>query len=87
MVNAESLRHAVREVLATRPGAALDAAGIARRVRKDALVDFPFDDGDLLAALDFLRGLDQAQWAHDGLGATKYWQITSAGTLAFERNL
>lgn len=81
------LRHAAREVLATRPGIALDLSGIARRIRKERLVDFDCTDADIEAALAFLAGLDPAQvkLRPDGLGSTKYYQATSSGVLAFER--
>lgn len=82
----EQLRHAAREVLAARPGASLDLRGIRRRIDKDKLVDFKFEDADLRAALSFLLGLEHISTTRDSLGATEYFQATTAGILAFERN-
>ena len=81
----ESLRLAAREVLATRPGIALDARGIRRRIEQDQLVDFRFTDDELRAALAVLIALRQAGVEHGPLGATEHFQATAEGILAFER--
>jgi len=81
----EELRHAAREVLATRPGTALDIRGIRRRIEQGKLLDFGFDDVDLRAALAVLAGKDQITIVHDGLGSTEHFIATAEGILAFER--
>ena len=83
--NSETLRHAAREVLASRPGNALDLRGIRRRIELGKLVDFNFTDADLRGALSFLLGLEHLTSTHNSLGATEYFIATSAGILAFER--
>lgn len=82
----ESLRHAVREVLATRPGAALPVSGIRRRIAQDHLVDFDFDDHEIRSALTLLEGLEQVIVARDSLGATEYFRASAIGILKHERN-
>lgn len=82
---AESLRHAAREVLASRPGIALPLPGIRRRIEQGSLVDGKFDNEELRAALAVLIGLNQVDVAHDKLGSTEHFKATSEGVLAFER--
>lgn len=81
----EQLRHAAREVLALRPGTALQLEGIGRRIRIDQLVDGDVADVELRQALAVLIALDQVSLAHDGLGSTEYFQITGDGILKYER--
>lgn len=82
---AESLRHAAREVLASRPGIALPLPGIRRRIEQGNLIDGKFDNEELRAALAVLIGLNQVDVAHDKLGSTEHFKATSEGVLAFER--
>lgn len=81
-----TLRRAVREVLAGRPGIALPFAGVRRRLEQAVLVDFIFSDGEMRSALALLNGLGQIKASHDPLGSTEYYQATATGILAFERN-
>ncbi len=82
---AQELRHAALEVLATRHPTALDLAAIARRIERDRLVDFTFNESQLDSALTFLMGRLYISMTHDGMGATRYWTATSDGVLAYER--
>ncbi len=81
----EDLRHAVRAALAIRHPAALAPRQLVRLVKKD--LDFLFEEADVIAALEFLRGLSpvETDFTADPLGTTKYWSATSAGVLAHER--
>lgn len=81
----ESLRLAAREVLASRPGVALDLRGIRRRIEQEQHVDFRFTEDELRAALAVLEGLKWIAITHGALGATEHFQATSEGILAFER--
>lgn len=82
---AEQLRHAVLEVLATRFPTALPPGGIRRRIAMDAAVDFGYSDEELNAALEFLRQEKLVFFTQDPLGASKYWGSTSEGVKACER--
>lgn len=83
--SAEQLRHAAREVLASRPGVALPLPGIRRRIEQGSLVDGKINDEELRAALAVLIGLGQVDVAHDKLGSTEHFKATAAGVMAFER--
>lgn len=78
------LRRAVRHYLATRPTIAQEAGVIHRHVRRE----LPCDLDEIEAALTFLASMEPAQVVSrlDDLGATPYYQITAAGTLADERD-
>jgi len=82
----EDLRHEVRAAVAIRYPAALTPRQILRMVKKE--LDFLFEESDVMAALELLRGLDpkQVDFTADELGATKYWRATPAGVLAHERS-
>lgn len=86
-VESEEMRRAVLEVLATRAPAAFPLSGVQRRIALGKLVDGTPSEGELEAALEFLRGLDLVEFKHDGLGSSKYWNATSKGVLAFERGI
>jgi len=79
----EDIRCAVRAYLAARPNVAQSAATITRRIRTE--VAAPHHDVE--AALEFWASLEpaQASFEYAPAGATKYWKITAAGTLAHER--
>lgn len=83
----EVLRHAVREVLAVRQGAAFPAQAIRKRIEHEMLIDFKINDDNVTVAAQFLAGLPtpQAKNATAPLGSTVYWLITSEGVLAHER--
>jgi hypothetical protein len=82
--NSELLRRAVREALHLRQGTALTARGLRRRLVTE--LDFAPTEAEVEAACEFWRGLGQVSFEHDEAGATRWWQITSAGTLACERS-
>lgn len=81
----EQVRKACLEVLATRPGAALSADAVRRRVEIAQMVDLPVEEREIDQALEFLkaRGLVASRW--DALGATTYWEATGDGILHHER--
>ncbi|HEY1048588.1 MAG TPA: hypothetical protein VGE39_02490 [Prosthecobacter sp.] len=81
----EDARFIVRKVLYSRPTAALPVETIrhhAARLGED------LTEAECSQAAEFLTGLQpaQAKVTNSGLGATKLYQITSAGCLAYERN-
>jgi hypothetical protein len=80
----EDLRHAVRAALVIRHPAALAPRQLQRALKKD--LDFLFEESDVVAALELLRGLNQAEFTVDELGSNHYWRITAAGVLAEERS-
>lgn len=84
-MTAEDLRFEVRRHLYGRPTAALDVAAIQHGLRRSGIESAA---EEITAALTFLAGLNPPQvvGAPSSLGGTKRWQITSAGTLAYERN-
>lgn len=79
----ELLRHATLECLAATHPVPVTPAGVLRRVQ----VSMPctVSPDDQRAALLFLRDLGHADFLHDPAGATQWWRITAAGTLALER--
>lgn len=79
----EEVRLAVREYLAARPSIAQSAKTIHSRL----VVENDFLETEIRDALELLRGLEQVTVTHAPLGATKYFQITAAGTLAQERGM
>lgn len=81
----EELRHAALEVLASRPGLALDLTQIRRRIDGAKMVDFDFQDAELRQALAVLHALEFVKMSHDALGSTEYWQAEAAGILHYER--
>lgn len=81
----EELRHAVRTYLYARPTAAMSVDAIRHHLARHG---YRFEAEDVEAAAEFLAGMDPAQVEaiQDGLGASKAYRITSAGTLAHERS-
>lgn len=79
----ELLRHAVREFLAVRFPTAHTPRAILRTVARE--VDFPVSETDVIAASEFLAGLNQANKHPDALGSTIYYSATPEGVLAHER--
>lgn len=79
----EDLRRAVRHYLAQRATVAQDAGTIHRAIRRAE----PCELREIEAALTFFIHLDppQIRTVRESLGATLYYQITSAGVLADER--
>lgn len=82
----ESLRRETLAVLATRPGIALTADGIRRRLVMTQALDFRADNDNVNAALDFLKGMVLVDYTTDSFGSTRSWQCTSDGILHYERN-
>jgi hypothetical protein len=82
----EDLRGAVLAALVVRHPAAITARQIAHAVMRD--VDFVFEEADVVAALELLRGLPAplVEWLPSDFGGTKYWRATSAGVLHEERS-
>lgn len=81
----EELRDQVLEVLAEASTAAFDASVIRRRVIRLQMLDFEPTQPDVEAALQLLLSLGYAESKPHRLGATPHFQISAAGTLAFER--
>ena len=79
----EDLRHAIAEALAVRHPSALSTRQIARAVKKE--IPFPFEDAEVDAACEMLRGLGLCVVNKDELGTTKYWTATSQLVLKVER--
>jgi hypothetical protein len=79
----EDLRHAVAETMALRYPAALSPRRISRAAAKE--LAFQFEEADVIAALELLKGLKLADSMTDGLGSTNYWRATSECVLKVER--
>jgi hypothetical protein len=81
----EDCRFAVRRALYASGAAAIDADSIRHKLTRWGE---DFTNAEIEAAAAFLCGMaePQAKEIFSGLGATKSWQITSAGMLAYERN-
>jgi hypothetical protein len=81
----EDTRYEVRSYLASRPTASLAVTDIRHGLARKG---YNTSDDSLTAALVFLEGLNPPQTKRhpSPLGASSTWQITSAGTLAHERN-
>lgn len=82
----EECRRAVRGWLAERPTIAAHTKQILRGLNAGHEHDFTEDE--VAQALGFLQCLDpeQVREVKDEVGATRYFKITSAGTLAHERD-
>lgn len=80
----EILRHTVLQVLASRPGVALNRRPITNRVAME--VDFTLELSDVVGALEFLKSLGHVEMASDAFGSTNYWKATASGILAWERS-
>lgn len=81
-IRKEDARHEVLAFLAARQKLAFDAPAIHRRLAR--VSDFTL--GELEEAAEFLASAGLATKAPDPLGATPYFQATSAGVLAQERS-
>jgi len=81
----ECLRYAVLQWLVHRPSLSFDAAVILERLGKTGLLDFTAEVDELAAALAFLTDAGLIASKPHGLGATLFFQATSAGVLAHER--
>lgn len=81
----EQLRRAAAEVLAVRFPAALPLGGIRRRIAADGMVDFPYSDEELAAALEFSKQEDFVKSTPDPFGSSPAWSATSDGVKACER--
>ena len=79
----EDLRTAALTALVVRHPAALTPRQLFNAVKKE--LDFLFEESDLVAALEILRGLKFAEWIINEVGSTKYWRATSEGVLHQER--
>jgi hypothetical protein len=80
----EDLRTEALAALVVRHPAALTPRQLAKPVKKE--LDFLFEESDLVAALEILRGLKFAEWIVNELGGSKYWRATSEGVLKVERS-
>jgi hypothetical protein len=78
----EECRREVLNYLAERSSVALSRDSIRRGLKHE----WGFEDAEILHACEFLVGLDLISSRHGDLGATRYYQITSKGTLHHERN-
>jgi len=79
----EEIRNEALAYLATRQGVKQTSATILRRLNKEN----NFTILELEAALAFLTGLGLVESQHEGLGSSRYYGVTSAGVLHYERNL
>lgn len=82
----EILREVVTGYLATRCQLRFDAGQIKRAIDSRGLTDFRADQSEVDQALTFCEGLGFAKKCPAEMGATVYWQATSEGILAAERN-
>lgn len=76
-----TIRRAVRSYLAQRPAISQKAETIHRSLSREMEVTVE----QVAGACQFLVGLQQAKAITDPMGADKYFQITSEGSLADER--
>jgi hypothetical protein len=77
----EEARIVVRAYLAARPSIAQSASTIHLRLKAEHELRME----QVRDALEFLTGLGQVTKRPAAMGSTLYYQITSAGVLAFER--
>ncbi len=83
-IEKEQLRHTVLEVLSSRYPAAVTRKGVLTHAAMD--VGFDIDLPCVVAALEFLKGLNHAEAVTDDLGSSQYWRATAHGLLALERS-
>jgi len=81
----ELLRRAVLAYLAARSTLSFCTTGMARSIEGRRLVDFKVTVADVEAALAFLQGDGLVTGAATSFGATRYWQVTTAGVRSAER--
>lgn len=82
MTDPEELRHSILSHLYDRRPAAQSAATICRHLRHDG---YQTTEKDASKELNFLVGSKLLEGTADPLGSTLYYNITSEGTLAYER--
>ena len=85
---AEELRHAVLDFLAARMALAFEPETILFRLIHSRILDFQPQPDELTAALTFLELYSPEPLIFrrtDVLGSSNFYQVTSAGVLAFER--
>lgn len=85
MKDKELIRSTVLEYLAQRPTAAYEAKQIARMINMRGMLDSDVLTDDVEEALTFLEGLGYVSSVFGGLGSSKHFRVTSAGTLFHER--
>jgi hypothetical protein len=78
----EVCREEVVRFLAERSRLKHAADAVRRGVNRGG---FDFSEEEILAALQFTQGMNLVAATPHQLGATAFFQITAAGTLAFER--
>jgi Fe2+ or Zn2+ uptake regulation protein len=81
----ELIRQTVLEYLAQRATAAFQAEQIARMVNLRRLFDEPLSPEQVEEALTFLVSLGYVSKTFSPMGASKHYQVTATGTLAYER--
>ena len=84
-LRAEQVREAVLEYLANRQELSYDMPLLLERLNKSRSLDFKIEPDDLTGALAFLEGREYIKHSFARLGATRFFQATSAGVLAHER--
>lgn len=78
----EEIRHAVLAHLAQRPRLAFAAGAIVRSVNRDG---GDYTTEETAEACELLVGIGFASWDPDPLGSTRYYKVTGAGVLQYER--
>lgn len=81
----EILRKSVVGYLAVRQGLKFAASSIRRSIASRGLVDFTIFDADVEQALQFAKGFGWVAESNSDVGASVYWESTSAGVLEAER--
>lgn len=82
-IRRETCRREVLAFLADRPAVAHHPGAIRRRLNTVEQADYTLEE--IEAALVFLVSQGFSSTERDALGATKYYQVTGAGTLHHER--
>ena len=78
----EECRHAVLAHLAQRPRLSFSVEAITRAINRSG---GDFTQEETAEACELLTGLDLASADPDPLGSTRYYQVTGAGVLQYER--
>jgi hypothetical protein len=81
----EELNHAALEAIAAAFPAALPLASVRRRIKDLVVIDFDYEDRDLVSSIAFLGGLRLVKETTDGFGTSKFYAATSEGVLAQRR--
>jgi hypothetical protein len=85
---AEELRRAILEFLAARQFVAFETGTILERIIRARVLDFHPEPDEFTAAITFLENFSPEpliRHATNLLGSTRFYQVTVAGVLAFER--